>query len=229
MSRRLPPLLIALTAVAMPIATWFALIYAPTEKVMGDVQRIFYFHVPAAIAAYLACAVLLIGSILYLSKRDLRWDDLSRSATEVALLFCTLVLVTGPIWAKPAWGAWWTWEARLVSTLVLELLLIASLLVRRYADSRDLGARLAAILGITIVADVYIIHKAVEWWRGQHPQVFKAGGKGSLDPRMSTALLVGLACFTLLTVTLMVVRYRAIRVASRTEALQIAANAGELQ
>lgn len=227
LTERLGSLTLLLATIGMPVASWFALQYAPTEKVMGDVQRIFYFHVPAAIVSYLCCAVLLAASILYLAKRDLRWDDLSRAATETALLFCTLVLVTGPIWAKPAWGTWWTWEARLVSTLVLEILLVASLLVRRYAEQRDLGARLASIIGITIAVDVYIIHKAVEWWRGQHPQVFKAGGKGSLAPEMSQALLVGMLSFTLLGVGLIFLRYRGIRVESRSEAIRARLNRGE--
>jgi heme exporter protein C len=213
--------LLGATIVMMPVALWAALFYAPHEETMGAVQRIFYFHVPAAMAAYLCVALLLTASIVYLSRRDLAWDDLSRSATEVALLFCTLVLITGPIWAKPAWGAWWTWEARLISTLVLEILLVAALMVRRYAGNRDLGARLAAVLGITIAADVYVVHKAVEWWRGMHPQVFRAGGRGSLDPQMRTALLVCLLAMTLLSVSLVWLRFRTARVESRTEILRL--------
>jgi heme exporter protein C len=175
--------------------------------------------VPFAVVSYLAVVLLLTSSILYLSKRDLAWDDLSLASTEVALVFCTLVLITGPIWAKPAWGTWWTWEARLISTLVLEILLLAALLVRRYASNRDLGARLAAILGITIAADVYVVHKAVTWWRGMHPQVFRAGGKGSLEPAMLTALLLCMLALTLLGLLLIRLRYRAARIETRTEAL----------
>jgi heme exporter protein C len=196
------------------------------EQSMGAVQRIFYFHVPSAVVAYLAVAVLLGSSIIYLTKRDLAWDDLSKAATEVCLLFCTLVLITGPIWAKPAWGTWWTWEARLISTLVLELLLIGALMVRRYADNRDLGARLAAILGITIAADVYVIHKAVEWWRGMHPQVFRAGEHKSLDPRMGTVLLVCTIAITLLCVFLIRLRYRTARIETRAEALRLGRSDG---
>lgn len=211
--------LLLATIAAMPLAIWAAMIHAPTEQTMGAVQRIFYFHVPFAVVSYLAVVVLLTSSILYLSKRDLAWDDLSLASTEVALVFCTLVLITGPIWAKPAWGTWWTWEARLISTLVLEILLLAALLVRRYASNRDLGARLAAILGITIAADVYVVHKAVTWWRGMHPQVFRAGGKGSLEPAMLTALLACMLALTLLGLLLIRLRYRAARIETRTEAL----------
>jgi len=131
------------------------------------------------------------------------------------------VLITGPIWAKPAWGTWWTWEARLISTLVLEILLIAALMVRRYADNRDLGARLAAVLAITIAADVYVVHKAVEWWRGMHPEVFKAGQRNSLEPKMLTALYVCMAAMTVLCMLLIRLRYRTARIETRTEALRL--------
>ena len=136
-------------------------------------------------------------------------------------MFCTLVLITGPIWAKPAWGTWWTWEARLISTLVLEILLIAALMVRRYASNRDLGARLAAIIGITIAADNYVVHKAVEWWRGMHPEVFRAGNRGSLDPRMTAALFICMGAMFLLCITLIRLRYRTARIETRTEALRL--------
>ena len=218
-AKALDGFLLVATIAAMPVAIWAAMIYAPTEQTMGAVQRIFYFHVPAAIVSYIAVAVMLAASILYLAKRDLAWDDLSRAATEVALLFCTLVLITGPIWAKPAWGTWWTWEARLISTLVLEILLLAALLVRRYASNRDLGARLAAILGITIAADVYVVHKAVEWWRGMHPQVFREGGKGSLQDEMQTALMICMLAMTLLCVLLIRFRHRGARIDTLTETL----------
>ncbi len=218
---KLDGLLLVLTVGGIPAALWAAFVHAPTETTMGAVQRIFYFHVPAAVMAYLSVAVLLGASIVYLSKRDLAWDDLSRAATEVCLLFCTLVLVTGPIWAKPAWGTWWTWEARLISTLVLEILLIAALMVRRYADNRDLGARLAAIIGVTIAANVYVVHKAVEWWRGMHPEVFKAGNRGSLEPRMATALFVCMGAMFLLCITLIRLRHRSARIETRSEALRL--------
>ena len=218
---RLDALLLILTIGAIPVALWGAFLHAPTEQTMGAVQRIFYFHVPFAVMAYFSVVVLLGSSIVYLSKRELAWDDLSRAATEVCLLFCTLVLITGPIWAKPAWGTWWTWEARLISTLVLEILLIAALMVRRYADNRDLGARLAAIIGITIAADVYVVHKAVEWWRGMHPEVFKAGNRGSLEPRMATALFVCMGAMFLLCMLLIRLRYRTARIETRAEALRL--------
>jgi heme exporter protein C len=130
-------------------------------------------------------------------------------------LFCTLVLITGPIWAKPAWGVWWTWEARLTTTLLLWLLLVAALMVRSYAENRDLGARLAAIVGIVAAVDVPIIYKAVDWWRGQHPVLFAPGKKSSLDPRMADAFQVCILAMFLLFALLLVLRYRAVSIQER--------------
>jgi len=226
MSSAMPPrldtrlaLLWAATTVAMLVALWAVFLQAPEERVMGAAQKIFYFHVPAALVTYAGVAVLLAGSVGYLWTRRRPWDDLSRASTEVSLVFCGIVLVTGPIWAKPAWGTWWTWEARLTSTLVLWLLLAACLMVRSSAQSPELGARLAAIVGIVAALDVPIIHKAVEWWRGQHPVVFKPGGGGGLAPGMRPAFLTSIVAFFLLFGLLVALRYRTARVEDRTQEL----------
>jgi heme exporter protein C len=206
------------TTVGIGVALWATFLYAPEEKVMGAAQKIFYFHVPAAFVTYLGVALMLGASIGYLWTRDLRWDALSLAATEIAVLFCTIVLITGPIWAKPAWNTWWTWEARLISTLVLWVLLVVCLMLRGYADSRELGARLAAIVGIVAAVDIPIIHKAVEWWRGQHPEVFRGEGAG-LAPEMATAFgLATLASFLLMGL-LVTLRYRAARMELRADEL----------
>ncbi len=207
---------------AMPVAIWAAFVLAPEEKVMGAAQRIFYFHVPSAIVTFASVFVLLAGSVAYLWTRRTVWDHLSRAAAETGLVFCTLVLITGPIWARPAWGVWWTWEARLTTTLLLWLLLVACLMVRAYAPEPDLGARLAAVVGIFAAIDVPIIHKAVEWWRGHHPQVFKPGG-GSLDPVMARAFgLCTIAIFLLFALTL-VLRWRVAMADERSRRLLEAA------
>ena len=211
--------LAAVTAVAMLGALWMIFLYAPEEKVMGAVQRIFYFHVPAAIACFASVFVLLGASIAYLWRREAVWDAMARSAAEIGFLLCTLVLVTGPIWAKPAWGVWWTWEARLTTTLILWLLLAACLMVRSYAENREQGARLAAVLGIVAALDVPIIHKAVEWWRGQHPQVFGPGKSEGLAPGMRETFLVSLLVFFLLYAVLMLLRTRLALLEDRASAL----------
>lgn len=194
------------TLVAMGAAVGMVFLYAPEERVMGAVQKIFYFHVPAAIACFLSVFVLLAGSIAYLWTRRALFDHLSLAACEIGLVLCTVVLVSGPIWAKPAWGVWWTWEARLTTTLILWLLLAACLMIRSYASSREQGARLASVLGIVAALDVPIIYKSVEWWRGQHPQVFGPGRRDALAPEMRATFLVCLLAFVLLYALLLHVR-----------------------
>ena len=211
--------LLGLTAPLMVLALYLIFHYAPDEKVMGPVQKIFYFHVPVAMVAFLSTFVMLGASIGFLWTRARVWDDLARSATEQALLFCALVLITGPIWAKPAWGVWWTWEAKLTTTLLLALLLSASLLVRRYAMDPEQGARIASVLGIVAALDVPIIHKAVDWWRGQHPLVFGPGRASPLDPRMKTTFFVCLGVFVLLYGLFLAVRMRVLSHEHRVQAL----------
>ncbi len=131
-------------------------------------------------------------------------------------MFCTLVLVTGPIWAKPAWGVWWTWEARLTTTLLLWLLLVGGLMVRSYAANREQGARLAAVVGIVAALDVPIIYKAVDWWRGQHPVLFKPGAGRALAPGMSETFSFCIVTFLLVFALLLAVRYQLARLEDRT-------------
>ena len=186
----------------MMAALYMVFIYVPTEKDMGVVQRIFYFHVPLAWVAFLAFFVVFACSILYLWKRDIKWDIMARSSAEVGIVFTTLVLITGPIWAKPVWGTWWTWDARLTASLVLWLTYIAYLLVRIYANEELKGARFAAVLGIVGFIDVPIVFLAITLWRTQHPgpMIFEGG----LTPSMLMTLLVCIAAFTILYVLLVI-------------------------
>ena len=224
---RLIALLWLTTTVAMCVAIWMVFLYAPEEKVMGAVQRVFYFHVPAAFVTFAAVFLLLAASVAYLWTRLQTWDNLSLAATECGLLFCSIVLITGPIWAKPAWGVWWTWEARLTTTLILWILLAACLMVRRYAENRELGARLAAVLGIVAALDIPIIHKAVVWWRGQHPVVFAPGSEESLAPGMRHTFVFCILVFFLLFALLLVLRYLQAELDERLETLSRAAAGAE--
>jgi len=192
--------LLGLSFTLMMAALYLVFIYVPTEKEMGVVQRIFYFHVPLAWVAFMAFFVVFVGSILYLWKRDTRWDILAHSSAEVGVVFTTLVLITGPIWAKPIWGAWWTWDARLTASLVLWLVYIAYLLVRSYASEESRGARFAAVVGIVGFVDVPIVALAIQLWRTQHPGpvIFEGG----LIPSMLLTLLVSIAAFTVLYIVL---------------------------
>ncbi len=168
-----------------------ALVVPPTERTMGDVQRIFYFHVGAATQAALAYVVAALAGALYLARREEKWDRLGRAAVETGTLFATIVLVTGPIWARSAWGTWWTWEPRLMTTLIVWLVYLGALVVRGIASDREQAARLAAVIAIVGVVNLPIVYKSVDWWRGHHPIVL--GREGGLAPGMREGLLLAVA------------------------------------
>ena len=195
-----PPLVhLVLTLGALWVAGYMIFLYAPREATMGEVQRIFYIHVSAAWTALLAYFLIFVGSIGYLWKRSPGADELAQGAGEVGFFFCTGVLVTGPLWAKPVWGIWWTWDARLTLTFVLWLLFVAYLMLRSYVVIPGRSAVLGAVVGIIGFVDVPLDYMAIRWWRTQHPQPVIAGGEGSgLDPRMWTTLLVTWVGFLLL-------------------------------
>ena len=160
----------AVTYVAMVMALWLVFIYVPTEKVQGVVQRIFYFHVSSAITMSVAGLIVFVASIVYLWKHSQWWDNVAMSSVEIGVLFCTLVLITGPIWARPIWGAWWTWDPTLTLTLVLWLIYIAYLMLRADVQDDRKRARFAAVLGIAGGIDVVMIHWSVRKWRTLHPK-----------------------------------------------------------
>ena len=176
--------------------------YVPTEKHTGIVQRIFYFHVPLAWVSFLSFFVTFIFSILYLWKRKVKWDTIAHASAEVGIIFTTLVLITGPIWAKPVWGVWWTWDARLTTSLVLWLVYIAYLLVRSYATEPERGARFGAVIGIVGFIDVPIVFLTVNLWRTQHPTTIIF--EGGITAPMLMTLGVCIAAFTVLYVLLIV-------------------------
>lgn len=193
-------LLVGMGFALMLAALYMALIYAPTEKYAGAVQRIFYFHVPLAWVGFLAFLVVFIGSILYLWKRSVIWDSIAWASAEVGVVFTSLVLITGSIWAKAAWGIWWTWDARLTATLVLWFVYVAYLMVRGYAREESQGARLSAVLGIVGFINVPIVALAINLWRTQHPTALIF--EGGLAPTMLVALLVCVVAFTVLYILL---------------------------
>ena len=195
-------ILLGLGLVLMVAALYLIFIYVPTERDMGVVQRIFYFHVPLAWVGLLAFLLVFVFSILYLWKRAMKWDTLAHASAEVGVVFITLVLITGTIWAKSIWGAWWTWDARLTATLVLWLTYLACLLVRNYATEQTQGARFAAILGIFGFIDVPIVVLAVNLWRTQHPPalIFEGGVTSS----MLLTICVSIAAFTVLYILMVI-------------------------
>jgi len=208
---KIKPVYLALlipTLLLLLIALYCAFIYAPTETSMGDVQRIFYFHVPSAWVSFLAFFVVCLASIFYLKTGKDKWDRLAAASAEIGVLFIIIVLITGPLWAKPVWGTFWTWDARLTTSFVLFLIYAAYLMLRSYAVNNERGMRLAAVFGIVGFADGPIVYMSIRWWRTLHPQPVIAGGEGSgLAPHMLTALLVSLLAFTVLYITLLKIRY----------------------
>jgi heme exporter protein C len=171
------------------VAAYAALFVAPTERSMGVIQRIFYLHVPSAWTAFTAFFICFIANLQYIFRRQSRWDWLGVSAAEVGLAFTTVVLVTGPIWAHPVWGIWWTWDARLTSTFVLWLLYVSYLLLRTLIEEPDRRALLSALFGIFAFIDVPLVFGAIRWWRTQHPQPVILGSPGSgLHPTMRAVL-----------------------------------------
>lgn len=194
-----------ITFAAVTGALALVLVWVPSEATMGAVQRVFYFHVAAAWVGFLAFAVTCLASIMYLWRRDPVWDWVAGSSAEVGVLFTTIVLVTGPIWARPIWLTWWTWDPRLTTTLVLWFLYLAYLTLRGAADAGQ--ARLAAIFGIVAFADVPLVWLSARYWRSIHPVLVSRAGF-NMEPSMVVALLASLAAFTLLFAYLTVQRYR---------------------
>lgn len=173
--------------------------YAPREVVQGNVQRIMYLHVPSVLTAYLAFALVLVGSIAYLATRQTGWDRLSASAGELGVLFTGLTIVSGSIWGKPTWGVWWTWDARLTSTAVLFLVYVGYLLLRAMVDEAERRARQAAVVGILGAVNIPIVHFSVKWWRALHqPSTILGPEPSPISTPIALALLVNWLAFTLL-------------------------------
>jgi heme exporter protein C len=214
--------LVALTALAMLAALYAIFVYAPTERVMGHIQRIFYVHVSLAWLSYLAFLVVFVASIVYLWRRDERWDAVARASAEIGVVFTTLFILSGALWGRPVWGTWWTWDARLTTTAIMWFIYVAYLMLRAYVPDVTRAARYAAVLGIVGFLDVPIIHMSVVWWRTLHPEPTVARLEGSplLPPEMLATLVVASVAFGLLYLTLMVLRVRLERARDAVRHLQ---------
>jgi heme exporter protein C len=202
----------------MGLALYMAFIGAPRETTMGDLQRIFYFHVPAAIAGMTAFAVNFVSSILYVVRRNRWWDNLALSAAEIGVMFLIMVLVTGPIWAKPAWFVWWTWSPRLTLSLVLCLLYVAYMLIRNYIEDPEKKALISAVFGVIAFADAPLVWFSIRWWRDIHPSpMLETGG---LSPSMRPAFFICMAVFLVLFVFLLRRRFYLESMRGEAELLQ---------
>ena len=208
------------TAISIVGTIEFIAFRTPTEASMGIVQKIFYFHVPAAYAMYVGAAACFVGSagFLYDSRRG--WDALARAGAEVAVAMGVIVLVTGPLWAAKAWGVYWTWDPRLTTSMLSVLVYVAYVVLRLFTGDGDAERRFAAALGVLAAANLPIIHFSVQKWGGNHPKVITSGGGGLQHPDMKTGLLLGFVSFTLIAVVLLWWRMRIDLASSRLAELE---------
>ena len=186
-----------ITGVMMLVDLYLIFMVAPTDSVLGHVQRVFYFHVPIAVMSFLAFFVVFVSSVMFLIKRTPKWDAIAHASAEVGVVFVTLALITGIIWARPIWNTWWTWEPRLTTTLILWLIYVAYLMVRSYAPTQSKGAIYAAVMGIVGFVDVPIVYYSVVWWRSIHPSpvVGPFAQSDALDGDMALILLYSFITF----------------------------------
>lgn len=194
---------------AATVATLAALgavfFYAPVEATMGIVQKIFYFHVASAIAAYCGFAVCCGGSTWYLLKDDVRADVVARAGAEIGVVFCLFVLVSGPLWARKAWGTFWTGEPRLMLTLVMCLIYVSYLVVRSFGGSGEMTRKIGAALALLGFVDIPFVRYSVARWRGNHPRVLNNGG---ISPDMQKTLTLAFVAVALLFAAFLMHRIR---------------------
>jgi heme exporter protein C len=217
--RRLAP---ALVCLLMLTALWLVFMVVPTEREMGIVQRIFYFHVSSAWVAFLGFSLVAGASAVHLWNGSRAADRLAEAGAEVGVLFCTLVLVTGPLWARPVWGVWWTWDPRLTMTVILWAIYASYLMLRAFGGEEEAVRRYAAVLGIVGVLDVPVIMVSVRLLRGMHPAVIarSEGGSGLVDPWMRVALVVSACALIAVAAWMIRLRVRAARLADELAALR---------
>jgi heme exporter protein C len=213
------------SAILMLAAIGMVFFYAPEELVMGQVQRIFYFHVSSAWIGFLAFFVTVVAGVMYLRSGQPFWDRLGSSSVEVGLLFSISAGVAGAIWARPIWNTWWTWDPRLTTYTIMALIYIAYLMLRQGIEDPDRRARFAAVYGIVGFISVPITYESIRWWRTIHPVVIGSTSptaKGSFDmtPPMVATFLFSLFAFTVLYFCFLLNRMRLARLEERVEKLK---------
>ena len=216
-SQKISTALFAMLLVLLPIDFYLIFKVAPTERIMGDVQRIFYLHVPLAISAYAGFTTVFIASIMFLWRKNLFWDTVAYTAAEIGVLCSTLVIITGSFWARPVWNVWWTWDPRLLTMFILWFIYVGYFILRKGIPERLKKARYSAVLGIIGFLDVPIVRLATKWWRSVHPRLKSEGG--GLDPVMLKVLLFSMLTFILFAVFLFLFRYGVARLDERSSML----------
>jgi heme exporter protein C len=204
--KRAFPILAVLTAGLLSYGLYEALVVAPTDQLQGDVYRIIYYHVPSGWIMFVFFATNFVASLIYLFRRNIKADTVALAAAEVGVVFCTVVLVTGPLWARPVWGIWWTWDWRLTSTLVMWLIYVSYLILRRFSSSGQ-TAVVAAALAVFGGLDIPLVYFSIWFFRTQHPQPV-IGDQGSIDPRMLHVLLLNCLAFLCFGLLVFWSRYR---------------------
>ncbi len=210
-------------AIGLSLAVAFALsMVSPADSVQGDLVRIMYVHVPAAWLAYLAFSVTFVGSVGYLISRNLLWDRLAAASAEIGVYFTGLAIALGMIWAKPTWGVWWTWDARLTLTAIMFFVYLGYLALRRTTEDPVVRAGRASVLGVLGAIQIPLVHFSVVWWRTLHqpPSLVRPDGPAIQDPLMLTALIIGVVAFTVVYVSLMVKRIELIHLDDRKVAIE---------
>lgn len=203
----------------MVISLYLIFLYAPRERVMGDAQRIFYFHMPLAWNGFLAFGVTFVLGIAYLRTRQLKYDLWAAASAEIGLLFITLALVTGSIWARSAWGTYWTWEPRLTTAAVLWLMYAFYLILRGYIENREKMRLIAAAYGIVSFLNVPIVFMSIRWWRTLHPVLIEPTGL-KMEAPMVLTLFVALAAFTMFYLLLLAQRVQLAQAEERVRAMK---------
>jgi heme exporter protein C len=204
MQRKLSILESLIPLAAVLVSLWMVFLNTPIESEMGIVQKIFYFHVPSAYVMYLAWIACTVGSVMYIVRGSDRYDMLARSSAEIALMFGVVVMITGPLWGKAAWGAYWVWDPRLTSALVLTLIIL-SYVILRVMSSSEVTKRFSAALSVVGAALIPLVHISVYKWRGQHPTVLRGGG---LATEMMVTLMVCMTAFTIVFIVTLRRRYQ---------------------
>lgn len=218
LSMKTPPLLVALSLAAAGVlatASWLVFFYAPQERIMGFVQKIFYFHVPCAWMMLLSAPIMAVGAVAYLATRKPSFDRLADAAVELSILFGALVLITGPLWGRKAWGVFWVWDVRLTSSLVLVMTLVACKIVRSYAGPS--ARQVAAGLSVLAVLNSVFVWKAVDLWRGTHPPKLVQ----TLEPSMKLTFWISVLGFHLAYAAILWARLRYGRLRDATDALRL--------
>jgi heme exporter protein C len=212
-------LLTAVSALSVAVALFLVFLVAPREAVMGDIQRVFYFHVPSAWVGYLALFVSFVASMLFLFRRERQWDRIAHSSVEIGLVYITQGIITGSIWAKATWGVWWTWEPRLTTSAVLWAIYASYLTLRRAMEDPGRRARIAAVYSVLGFVAVPINFMAIRWWRTVHPLVFDSEGS-HLTPTMLAVLIFCVVTFSFVYFVLLAFRLRLQRLSDQVQALK---------